>query len=446
MRIDSLDIKHFKGFEEQTFQFHPEFNLIIGENGTGKTSLLQALSIAMGSWFLGLRGYDTRHIRHEEVMLKGFQQQAVSEDKEQHIGFNWEQQFPCVIEASGEVQGESLSWARSLNTVRSRTTYGNARNIKNLASRTDAEVRSGKGVLLPLISYYGTSRLWNVPREDAKVKGDAIIPGKNKLSRLEGYRNSVDPRISVPDLMKWIARQSWITFQHGGREPAIYSTVRDAMIACVEGAEDIRLDAEYGEVVVEGEQVRQPFNNLSDGMRSMLAMVGDIARKAAILNPHLGSNALTETPGVVLIDELDLHLHPRWQRHVIEDLRRTFPKIQFFAATHSPQIISEIQPESLLLLRNEGGRIVPYQCGQAYGLDSNYVLEFIMDARSRPLPASEAIEKVEKALEEGNLDDARRFLGDLRKLLHGEVPDVVRLEATINNLEALADAADTEEY
>ncbi|MGH9765374.1 MAG: AAA family ATPase, partial [Blastocatellia bacterium] len=107
-----------------------------------------------------------------------------------------------------------------------------------------------------------------------------------------------------------------------------------------------------GAVIVEIEsQGKQPFNNLSDGQRSMLALVGDIAQKAVTLNPHLGPNALEETPGAVLIDELDLHLHPKWQRRIVEDLRRTFPKIQFVATTHSPFLIQSLRSgEELIML------------------------------------------------------------------------------------------------
>jgi len=94
----------------------------------------------------------------------------------------------------------------------------------------------------------------------------------------------------------------------------------------------------------------QPFMNLSDGQRCMLAVVGDLAQKAATLNPHLGEGVLVQTPGVVLIDELDLHLHPTWQRHVIEDLRATFPRIQFVCTTHSPFLIQSLRSGDELVM------------------------------------------------------------------------------------------------
>jgi predicted ATP-binding protein involved in virulence len=343
MRIDQLIVKNFKGFKHREFQLHPEFNLIVGVNGTGKTSLLDALSVAVGSWFLGFSGCDTRHIRQSEATLVHFGEKG------------WEPQYPCTVEAAGEVAGKTLSWVRSLNTPGGRTTYGEARNIKDLATLSHVKVRMGADDLLPLISYYGTGRLWNVPREQAQVKNEQKIARKENLSRLEGYRNSVDPRLSVSELVRWIARQSWVSFQKGGQTKPLFDTVQKAIISCIDNATHIGFDADLGEIIAEIEgQEKQPFNNLSDGQRCMLAMVGDIAEKAATLNPHLGEKVLEETSGVVLIDELDLHLHPIWQRRVIEDLRRTFPRIQFFATTHSPFLIQSLRSgEELVLLEGQ---------------------------------------------------------------------------------------------
>ena len=344
MRIDRLIVKNFKGFAHREFDFHPRLNLIVGENGSGKTSLLEALSVAAGSWFLGLRGYDTRHLRSDDdVRLEGF---------ETSNGMHWEKQFPCRVEATGWVAEKTMSWTRTLNTEKGRTTYIEARNIKEAASESDQAVRQGKPVTLPLISYYSTGRLWNVPREKAKVRTANEIKGKSSLSRLEAYRNSVDPRISVPELVEWIARESWRTFQQGGAVSSTFAAGSRALLRNVQGAKEVYFDAEFGEVVVRFESGdRQPFNNLSDGQRCMMGLAGDLARKAAILNPHLGDRVLDETPGIVLIDELDLHLHPKWQRRVIEDLRGTFPALQFICTTHSPFLIQSLRSgEELLML------------------------------------------------------------------------------------------------
>ncbi|MBW2736030.1 MAG: AAA family ATPase [Deltaproteobacteria bacterium] len=350
MCIDHLNIKNFKCFDDCAFSFHPQFTLIAGVNGTGKTSLLDALSVMLGSWFLGFSGCDTRHIRPSEPRLMP---QTVGDGVDALT--HWEGIFPCSVRAAGVVNGERLSWERTLNNRNGRTTYSGAKKLKSCATAIAKEISNkhrDQPVMLPLIAYYGTGRLWDVPRDQARVRDLTQEQSGSKASRLDGYNSSIDPRLSVATLVRWIARQSWVHFQRGGEASALFLSVCDAMINCVEGATRLYFDADYGEVIIEIEgQGKQPFNNLSDGQRSMLAMVGDIAQKAATLNPHLGDQVLRETAGIVLIDELDLHLHPRWQRHIIEELRTTFPKIQFIATSHSPFLIQSLRSgEELLLL------------------------------------------------------------------------------------------------
>jgi predicted ATP-binding protein involved in virulence len=352
MRIDRLRVDNFRGFEHREFSFHPQMNLLVGVNGTGKTSVLDALAVAAGGWFLGLRGYDTRHIRSHEVRLKAIPVVSNGSNGHQTQQVNWEFQYPCTIEASGVVNGSSLTWKRSLNTPGGRTTFVEARNIKDLAAKADNEVRGGGQVVLPLVSYYGTGRLWDTPRLHAPADGAKAFLVKEKSSRFEGYRNSVDPRVAMEELTGWIAQQSWASFQQGGEISVTFAAVRRAILGCIDDSRELYFDPKLGEVIFQiGNQGRQPFSNLSDGQRTLLTMVGDIAQKAATLNPALGDQVLKETPGIVLIDELDLHLHPLWQRRVIEDLRRVFPSVQFFATTHSPFLIQSLRSgEELLML------------------------------------------------------------------------------------------------
>lgn len=351
MRVDRLQVKSFKGFDSKEFQFHPEFNLIIGKNGTGKTSVLDALSVAVGSWFLGVRGPDIRHIRSNEVLLRGFKHEEIDQNGQRHFSVQWEPVFPCEVTAYGRVQGQEITWSRSLNSLGGRTTYGHAASIKQLAAQADQAIRKGQEIMLPLISYYGTGRLWQESREAYKASDPLEVASKEEQSRFAGYWNSTDPRLYVSQLTRWIARQSWVAYQQKNLVSPVLKTVTAALTACVEEATDLYFDVSLGEVIVEFPDGTQPFSNLSDGQRCMLAMVGDIAQKAAKLNSHLGSRVLQETTGVVLIDELDLHLHPRWQRRVIDDLRRVFPKIQFICTTHSPFLIQSLRSgEELIML------------------------------------------------------------------------------------------------
>lgn len=210
-------------------------------------------------------------------------------------------------------------------------------------------------------------------------------------------------------------------------------------------------DGDRAEVVLSIDGTAQPFSNLSAGQRTMMALAADLAIKMVTQNhdwvpeenPASTNGAwpdvLAQTPGVVLIDELDVHLHPLWQRRVASDLKATFPAVQFVCTTHSPQVIGEVQPDEIRMLDEP---VLGQHPDQSFGLDSNAVLEHIQGAAARDPMSADAIEAVEEALEDGGLDQARDRLDRLKILLHGDTRDTARLEATINRIEALADEMD----
>jgi predicted ATP-binding protein involved in virulence len=371
MRIDQLIVRNFKGFADRVFDFPrsagaaPEangsFHLLIGENGSGKTTALDALAVAAGSWFLGIRGYDSRHIQVDDVRL-------VLQEFGDTIRL--EKQFPVIVEATGAVSGEIITWRRSLETDGGRTTRQKAASINELADKAGDAVMKGEPVTLPLISYYGTGRLWLEPRDmrargenGERANGSQLPPAPQDVpeedeegeegvfdSRFAGYRFSIDPRCSPRDLLRWMRQEKRIAVDEG-KESSQSKWVKEAIQRCTEGCRSADYNLRLRALVVDLERGgRLPFANLSDGQRNVIAMVGDLAFKAAQLNPHLGERVLEDTPGIVLVDELDLHLHPHWQRHVIEDLRRTFPQIQFIATTHSPFLVQTLRQGELIIL------------------------------------------------------------------------------------------------
>jgi len=124
-----------------------------------------------------------------------------------------------------------------------------------------------------------------------------------------------------------------------------------------------------------------PVSWLSDGLRAVFSMVADIAYRCVKLNPHLGENACVETNGIVLIDEVDIFLHPSWQQRIIGDLQRTFPNIQFIVTTHSPQVVSSVPKECIRIISN--GAIVPFDT-QTQGVESQMILAEIFGTSSVP--------------------------------------------------------------
>ncbi|MFR2257935.1 MAG: AAA family ATPase [Clostridium sp.] len=109
-------------------------------------------------------------------------------------------------------------------------------------------------------------------------------------------------------------------------------------------------------------------------------MTMNLAYRMALLNPEAGKN-MTHIPGIVLIDELDMHLHPKWQWNVIKALEETFPNIQFIVATHSPIIISSCKNENLILIK--GNQEIKY-LPNAYGYSVEDVLELRQESTAKP--------------------------------------------------------------
>lgn len=358
MRIDRLHVENFRKFANNDFEFNPFFNLIIGENGAGKSSILEALAVAVGSWLLGIRGQDSRHIKKRDIRREA-----------QFIGkrFVFKEFAPVVVNAYGEVDGKNLSWLRELRSVdyRSRTTYRDAADIRKKAEELAKKAIEGEHVILPLISYYGASRLWDIPPDSDKTPTETLSPQdfarepqeeydvETFSERFVGYRYSVDSRSDLKALLRWMTYERRVEIDDEDKSPYL-RTVLDAIGSCLpeKSVRRVRFSIRQETLMFDFDDGRiLPLSDLSDGYRSMVAMIGDIACKAALLNPHLEENAISETPGVVLIDELDQHLHPRWQRRVVEDLRRTFPKIQFIATTHSPFLIQSLRSgEELIML------------------------------------------------------------------------------------------------
>lgn len=427
MRLDRIEIKNFRCFEELDLELHPEFTLLVGVNGSGKTSLLDALAVALGAWLLGFPTRERRYIfpddmRRVKVVSGNVASLEIAGD--------------TLVTAAGTVAGEPLEWMRTLLGPTQGTIEGGALRLVDMAAEANAKLSSQQEVDLPVLAYYGTGRLWvqKQERRSARVLG----------SRLEGYQACLDSASNHKGFERWMAWREEVRIQEISRaleagRPAdsvhepLLEAVQNAAIRCIEGAqrfyysvsnEELRLDMEDGSTL--------PFNMLSDGYRNLLAIAADIAWRAARLNPHYGAKVAELVQGVVLIDEIDLHLHPAWQRRVVEDLRRTFPRIQFIATTHSPQVISTVEPETIRVLQTSGGvgRVL-----HTRGRDTNTILREIMGAPDRPLWMLEKLEKIEKHIAEGDSAAARALLEEVKQDLGAHDRTVTGLEWEVHDLE-----------
>jgi predicted ATP-binding protein involved in virulence len=333
MKINQLTVKNFRGFAERQFDFSDQFNVLIGNNGTGKTAVLEALDIAIGSLFLNFNEIAPRHIRPEQVRLAKYELGGVLDRP---------RQYPVIIQSQGVVNHKYISWERTLNDKGGRTTRIGAKSIATISQALQEAVQDGKDALLPVLGYYGTGRLW-LQKKEKVVKSPPP-------SRMDGYIDALDPQSNEKMWVEWL-RQRELVFVTKKKPSLQLESVKQAVSECLGPEYVLEYDFEEDMLMVQTPTgQRLPSNLLSDGVRNMLGMVADIAYRAAILNPQLEEDVVKSTPGIILIDEIDLHLHPNWQRTVVDDLRRTFPQIQFFASTHSPFIIQSLRAGELIVL------------------------------------------------------------------------------------------------
>lgn len=432
MKITRLDLLNFKGFAEAHFEFNDHFNLVVGENGSGKSSLLDALAVAAGSFLLGVRGYDSRHIRGEDIRVKSSLQGETPTPSEQ---------YPVAVSAEGIIEekqtlpGEcAIKWKREISGKGGKTTQKEARTIKTSAEKLVNYVQADKEVSLPVIAHYGAGRLW-VPTKD--MEGRSIKVGDLKNSaRLDAYKFCIDPRIKFTEIFAWLANEKYIALEEG-KENEVFRVAKEAMSRCVKGCSYLDYSVKGKDLFAAFESgERLPFSMLSDGQRAMLSLVADIAIKAATLNPHKKGAILEETSGIVLIDEIDLHLHPKWQREVVSNLKKIFPRIQFFASTHSPQVIGETPIEQIIVLRQDGSWFRPEA---SLGLNSNEVLRDIMKANYVSNTFTQEITELDDLLQEAEFEQAQKLIAKLRKE-YPNVPEFDRIEDYMTQVDDLADS------
>jgi predicted ATP-binding protein involved in virulence len=218
--------------------------------------------------------------------------------------------------------------------------------------------------MLPLIAYYDTGRLWyhadpksrhvvllqnGQPQGHSNGASEIVPPG----SRLDGYSKCLSPDNNQEFLHRWFRTQELSALQRGAVNPTLEG-IRIAISRGMERWKRVYYDVQIDDLSAEDDrQNRMPIRLLSAGQRNILYLILDLSYRAATLNPHFGKEAVAKTSGVVLIDEIDLHLHPKWQRRVVDDLRNVFPRIQFIATTHSPLIVQSLRRGELIDLNDD---------------------------------------------------------------------------------------------
>lgn len=414
MKVKRLKMNSFRGISDLTLEFDTnEPTVFIGINGVGKSSILDALAILL-SWL-------TKRIQNPNSSGRYFNEDDIKKGcKETHneitISINDEQELVwSLTKASKGRSKETSSNLGELKTV--------VDNIHRLLDYTSL-------VELPIAIYYPTNR--------AVIDIPLKIRTKHSFEQITAYDEVLTGgQIDFRRFFEWFRDREDIENElrlNGSNEyrDRELEAVRDAIANLLDGFSNLRVRRAPLRMTVEKQGNELIVNQLSDGEKCLLALAGDLARRLAIANPSL-DNPLHGC-GVVLIDEIELHLHPKWQRAIIPNLAKTFPNCQFIITTHSPQVISDLKWVHLLRSTSEG---ITSDRVPSYGKDSNRILETLMGTPERPQEILESLRELFRFIDKGELGNARQLRQELARRMGEEDPEFVRADWLIQRKEIL---------
>lgn len=412
--IQEITIKNFRCFEELTIPFDEKLSVIVGVNGAGKTSVLEAVVIAVGTYLLAFGEKNNINIKKTDAFTKLF---SLGD------GIDVQPQFPIQIAAKGNIHEEDLQWSRALLKVSGKNTFTEAKEMTRVSQQIQDRMMNGdKDLILPLICYYSTARLWDYHRNRSNES--------RKNNRANGYLGCLDGTANVKQMLAWFEKMTVTEVLDEVKSP-VFLAVKKAMEQCfslMTGFQDVAVRYNYDtkeiDIVYTNEnqmKEKKSIQYFSDGYKGTISLIADIAYRMALLNPMLGEEVLTKTEGIVLIDEIDLHLHPAWQQRILKDLTVIFPEIQFIVSSHAPSVINSVQSKNLIILDDH---LVRPQSYQVYGKDVNSVLQEIMGVGERPEEVILLFQQFYDQIARKEFDQGEETLEELNQLLQGHDPEV----------------------
>lgn len=414
MRLDSLLIRDFRGIDRLDVALDRRLTVLIGDNAAGKTTVLEAIAKGLAPILTRVPGVMGANILREDLHRSQGSLAPYALIRLQAGDLVWDRRYDRK-----EVFRRLSVEARKRNTPKALWDW--------IDPIIEARANGADEPALPVLAYYGTDRAVMLREKWPEVQ--------EQESPFLAFRGALKPAAGFGELFAWFLDEESAELRRQRVEPGWINpqlqAVREAVAQVIPGGVSLRVETRPRKHMVvdlevaPGQREELDLGELSGGYRIVLALVADLARRMAQANPTHGCHS----EAIVLIDEVDLHLHPKWQQTVLSSLLSAFPNAQFIVTTHSPLVLASVEAKHIYRLERtvEGVRLS--QPGSTYGATPDRVLEDGMGLISlRPAWATDALKALFKALDLGEMEAAETIIRMLRTRLGPFDPDLVRAQ------------------
>ncbi|MBF0584837.1 MAG: AAA family ATPase [Magnetococcales bacterium] len=452
MKLSRLDIANFRCFESLSIPFRPDVNVLVGVNGAGKSAILDAIALSLFHVVAANGAGGLRQRKLQRAILRPSDIHVPSGSDFAHFRTSFTDYYEPETQRQMSLFSEE-DWGKSTLILDQHIVYRSPNSFDYRlegGKHFDAYFtalwheahRSPKALIpFPVVAYYrATRRISGMPE-----MGNIFAL---RLDRTSAFQGALDAGANYHSMCQWFylrENQELREKQQRGRNEAFelpdLKAVRHALVKMLENVESVFFDDNPPTLKIQmasrdGKPTIMALEQLSDGYRNLLAVVLDFARRLALAHPHWEKPL--EAPGILVIDEIDLHLHPNWQQRIITHLRAVFPNTQMIVATHSPAILTTVRREQILLLgADHQFESIPDDVG-TYGAESSRVLAEVFGTHARPqeVPSVHELRNYLRLVEgrQHDSEDARTLRSRLESALGTGDPDLQRADLRIKQL------------
>lgn len=413
MKINSLELENFGGIKHQILDLDGKTTVFFGINGAGKSTILRAINILFA--------------RIIQKIVQGRYKQTINIENED-IRFGKAKtniQFKICFDKDGENQDFVYSRSMERKTKHRDHSQPAFEDITNVFDqRFIKDVKAN----MPIFVNYGVHRVvLDIPLR---------IKKGHSFDKISAFEKAIENKIDFRTFFEWFRNQEDFENEIKGNENIDYvdiplESVRKAIYVMIDGFSELRVKrSPLLRMTISKGNTTLEMKQLSDGEKCTMALIGDLARRLALANPTLTDPC--HGKGIVLIDEIELHMHPTWQRRIISTLRDLFPNIQFIITTHSPQVLGEIDDTvNIFGIRQENNILVADRIKSLIAWDSNLILEELMGTSSLNTVITGKITRMFELIQDRNYEEANRFADEIDNLSHGNNPDVIKARILI---------------